>query len=101
MFSHAEKFVFTTTTELFHTDTRARASPGYASIAPPLGKEDARRRRSHVITEAYVPDLVDIVLGADALGYVEARPFRENEQQRTSTVYRRQVDDKPTSKDGP
>jgi hypothetical protein len=54
-----------------------------------------------VITEAYVPDLVDIVLGADALGYVEARPFRENEQQRTSTVYRRQVDDKPTSKDGP
>jgi histone H1/5 len=48
-----------------------------------------------------VPDLVDIVLGADALGYVEARPFRENEQQRTSTVRRRQQANKMPPKAAP
>jgi len=43
----------------------------------PTARKDARRSRSRATTEPHVLDLVDILLGADALGYVEARPFRE------------------------
>jgi hypothetical protein len=81
---------------VFHT-SRARER----LVELPTARKDARRSRSRATTEPHVLDLVDILLGADALGYVEARPFRENEQQRTSTVRRRQQTNKMPPKAAP